>query len=196
MCSHVCLHSCVFVRTCCVCTCVCTCVCVSLFVRRGRCSSRQAEGPPPGPSGPRMAISQDNRKWRWVHMTTVPTPSHPSREPGCVICQPLWQGSAERSDFTEAWEASGGLMGASPDGCYLHPGVRRLEEPGGPSLPAQPQAEAALSLPPSVPGVGPPELTSSLAPSGLWACSHVQKDPRRPLDGEVGQLTSPAVLRG
>lgn len=87
-------------------------------------------------------------------------------------------------------------MGASPDGCYLHPGVRRLEEPEGPSLPAQPQADAALSLPPSVPGVGPPELTSSLTPSGLWACSHVQKDPRCPLDGEVGQLTSPAVLRG
>lgn len=81
------------------------------------------------------------------------------------------------------------------DGCYLHPGVRRLGEPGAPSLPARPQAEAGLSLPPFSPGVGPPELTSSLAPSALWACSHVQKDPRRPLDGEVGRLASPAVLR-
>ena len=51
------------------------------------------------------------------------------------------------------------------------------------------------SLPPSIPGVSPPELTSSLAPSALWACSHVHKDPRHLLDREVARLTSPAVLR-
>ena len=48
------------------------CTCKHVFVRQDRCSSRQAEGPPPGPAGPRTAFMQDNRKWLWVHMTACP----------------------------------------------------------------------------------------------------------------------------